>query len=169
MHKLSPNDQRSEELETLPKSRNTTTVFTANGEVETNEEAQEDVHDLEPFVTVQILEDTLAVLSLGKFCEDRPKMWLNLWQYGKLRSYCCPWIVIKHERMFVLLHRYRRTHRAPLQVQQDYEVDDTYYQASGDRGDHQKIKKTKIKMRTTVKQREDRTARPPEVVRGVHR
>ena len=32
-------------------------------EVQTNEEATENVHDLELFVTVQILEDTLAVLS----------------------------------------------------------------------------------------------------------
>ena len=45
------------------------TVVTANGEVQTKEEAQVYVHDLELFVTVQILEDTLAVLSLGKLCE----------------------------------------------------------------------------------------------------
>ena len=37
-------------------------VLTANGEVY--------VHDLNVFVTVQLLEETLAVLSLGKLCED---------------------------------------------------------------------------------------------------
>ena len=42
----------------------------ASGEVQTNEEAQVYVHDLEPFVTVQILEDTTAVLSLGTLCEE---------------------------------------------------------------------------------------------------
>ena len=42
----------------------------ASGEVQTNEEAQENVYDLDLFVTVQLLEDTLAVLSLGKLCEE---------------------------------------------------------------------------------------------------
>ena len=41
-----------------------TVVLTANGEVHTNEEAQVYVHDLNLFVTVQVLEETLAVLSL---------------------------------------------------------------------------------------------------------
>ena len=39
-------------------------------EVQTSEEAQVHVHDLELFVTVQILDDTRAVLSLGKLCEE---------------------------------------------------------------------------------------------------
>ena len=38
--------------------------------MQTNEEAQVYVHDLDMFVTVQLLEETPAVLSLGKFCED---------------------------------------------------------------------------------------------------
>ena len=41
----------------------------ANGEVQTHEEAIGYVHDFDFFVTVQILEDTFAVLSLGKFWE----------------------------------------------------------------------------------------------------
>ena len=45
-------------------------VLTANEEVQTNEEAQENVRDLNLFVTVQILEETPAVLSLGKLCEE---------------------------------------------------------------------------------------------------
>ena len=45
-------------------------LLTANGDVHTNEEAQVCVHDQNLFVTVQLLEDTLAVLSLGKLCED---------------------------------------------------------------------------------------------------
>ena len=45
-------------------------VLTANGEVHTNEGAQVYVHDLNLFVTVQLLEETPAVLSLGKLCED---------------------------------------------------------------------------------------------------
>ena len=45
-------------------------VTTANGEVQTFEEAQVYVHDLGLLVTVQLLDDTPAVLSLGKLCED---------------------------------------------------------------------------------------------------
>ena len=41
-----------------------------DGEVRTHEEAQVFVHDLNQFVTVQPLEETPAVLSLGKLCED---------------------------------------------------------------------------------------------------
>ena len=64
MHMLSKKVLSSDEMETLRRSRNTTTVVTASGEVQTNEEAQ--VFDLDLFVTVQILDDTPAVLSLGK-------------------------------------------------------------------------------------------------------
>ena len=37
--------------------------------VQTNEEAQAYVHDLDPSVTVQILDDLHTVLPLGKLCE----------------------------------------------------------------------------------------------------
>ena len=58
------------ELETLRRSRNPVTVVAANEEVQTNEEAQENVYDLHLLVTVQILEDTPAVLSFGNLCEE---------------------------------------------------------------------------------------------------
>ena len=48
-------------METLRRSRIPTTAVTANGGEPTNEEAQVYVHDLDLFVTVQLLEDTLAV------------------------------------------------------------------------------------------------------------
>ena len=51
---------------------------TANGEVQTNEEGKVYVHDFDPFVTVQILEETPADLSLGKLCEDH--------------GYSCEWV-----------------------------------------------------------------------------
>ena len=47
-----------------------TTVVTANEKVQTNEEARENVYDLNLFETVQFFEDTPAVLSLGKLCEE---------------------------------------------------------------------------------------------------
>ena len=45
-------------------------VVTANGDVQTNEEAHEDIIDLRLFETVQFLADTPAVLSLGKLLEE---------------------------------------------------------------------------------------------------
>ena len=44
--------------------------MTANGEVQTREEATGYVKELDLFVTVLLLEETPAVLSLGKLCED---------------------------------------------------------------------------------------------------
>ena len=67
---LSKKDLGSDEPDTLRRSRNPIVVVTANGEVQTNEEAQVYVHDLDLFVTVQLLEETLAVLSLGRLCEN---------------------------------------------------------------------------------------------------
>ena len=58
------------ELETVKVSKNRTTVVTANGEVQTKEEATVYVEELDLFVTAKLLEDTPAVLSLGKLCED---------------------------------------------------------------------------------------------------
>ena len=52
MHMLSRKDLNSAELETFRVSRNPTTVITANGEVQTNEEATLYVYDLDLFVTV---------------------------------------------------------------------------------------------------------------------
>ena len=70
MHMLIRKDVNPAELDTVRVSRNPTTLNTANGEVQTNEEATVYVYDLDLFVTLQIPEDTPAVLSLGKLCED---------------------------------------------------------------------------------------------------
>ena len=102
MHMLSKKDLSSAEIDTLWRSRIPTTVVTANGEVQTNEEAQVYVHDLGLFVTVQLLEDTLAVLSFGKLFEEhgysyertsgqRPQLKTregNYIQNGQLRTLC---------------------------------------------------------------------------------
>ena len=70
MHMLSKKDLSADEMDTLRRSRTPTTVGTANGEVQTIEEAQVFVHDLDLFVTVKLLDETLAVLSLGKLCSE---------------------------------------------------------------------------------------------------
>ena len=63
----------------VKRSRIPAVVLTANGDVHTHEEAQVFVHDLNQFVTVQLLEETPAVLSLGKLCEDHgyPYDWVS--------------------------------------------------------------------------------------------
>ena len=70
MHMLSKNDLNSAALDTVRVSRRPTTVITATGSIETNEEAIVCVRDLDLFVTRQFLNDTPPVLSLGKLCED---------------------------------------------------------------------------------------------------
>ena len=84
MHMMSKKELSSDELDTLRRSRNPTVVLTASGEVHTNEEAQIYVHGLNLFVTVQILEGTPAVLSLGKLCEDHgySKEWAAVKTHG---------------------------------------------------------------------------------------
>ena len=60
-------------------SRSPTTVITANGQVQTNEEATVYVRDLHIFLTKKLLEDTPAVLSLGKLCDEHGYSyeWIN--------------------------------------------------------------------------------------------
>ena len=62
------------------------TVLIANGEVHTHEEAQVFVHDLNQFVTVQLLEETLVVLSSGKLCKDHG--YSNEWVSGQESRFC---------------------------------------------------------------------------------
>ena len=70
MHMVSKRDLNSAELETMMISKNPTTVMTANDEVQTREEATVYHKELDLLVTVMLLEETPAVLSLGKLCED---------------------------------------------------------------------------------------------------
>ena len=69
MHIISKKDLNSAELETVTTSRSPTTVITANGEVQTDEEATVYVKELDIFLTMKVLENTPAVLSLGKLCD----------------------------------------------------------------------------------------------------
>ena len=70
VHVVSRKDLNSAELETVRVSKNPTTVVKANGEVLTKEEATVYLREMDFFVMVMLLENTLAVLSLGKLCED---------------------------------------------------------------------------------------------------
>ena len=70
MHMVSEKDENSAELETMRTSRSPTTVMTANGEGQTREEATVYVKGLDLYVKVMLLEETPAVLSLVRLCED---------------------------------------------------------------------------------------------------
>ena len=70
MHMISKKDLSDAEMNTLTKSRSPTIVITADGEVQTHEEAIVYVKELDIFLTMKDLKNTPAVLSLGKLCDE---------------------------------------------------------------------------------------------------
>ena len=79
VHMISKKDLNSAELETVTTSRSPMTVITANGEVQTNEEATVYVKELDIFLIMKVLENTPAVLSLGKLRDEHGYSyeWIN--------------------------------------------------------------------------------------------
>ena len=86
IHMISKKDLNSTEMETLTKSCSPTTVITANGEVQTHEEATVFVTELDIFFTVKVLENTPAVLSFGKLCDENG-FFLRMDQWSKTTSH----------------------------------------------------------------------------------
>ena len=72
MHMISKKDLNSAEMDTPTKSCSPTT---ANGELQTHEEATVYVKELGIFFTMKVVENTPAVLSLGKLCDENVKEW----------------------------------------------------------------------------------------------
>ena len=102
MHMISIKDLNGAEMDTLTKSCSPTAVITANGEVQTHEETTVYVKELDIFLTMKVLENTPAVLSLGKLCDENGYSyeWINrskttshlkresdTVQHGELRSH----------------------------------------------------------------------------------
>ena len=79
MHMISKKDLNDAEMDTLMKSCSPTIVITANGEVQTHEEATVYVKELDIFLPMKVLENTPAVLSLGKLCDENGYSyeWIN--------------------------------------------------------------------------------------------
>ena len=79
MHMIRKKDLSDVEMDTLTKSCSPTIVITANGEVQTHEEATVYVKELDTFLTMKVLENTPAVLSLGKLCDENGYSyeWIN--------------------------------------------------------------------------------------------
>ena len=78
MYMISKKDLRDAEMDTLTKSCSLSIVISANGEVQTYEEATVYVKELDIFLTLKVLENTPAGLSLGKLCDEN--------------GYSCEWI-----------------------------------------------------------------------------
>ena len=74
-------DARPAKVPTLVEttSRSPTKVTTANGEVQTHEEATVHVKEMDIFLAMKVLEDTPAVPSLGKLCDEHGYSyeWIN--------------------------------------------------------------------------------------------
>ena len=66
-------------MDTLTKSCSPTIVRTANGEVQTHEEAIAYVKEKDIFLTLKVLDNTPAVLSLGKLFDENGYSyeWIN--------------------------------------------------------------------------------------------
>ena len=79
MHMISKMDLNDAEMDTLTKSCSLAMVITANGEVQTHEEATVYVEELDIFLTMKVFENTPAVLSLGKLCDENEYSfeWIN--------------------------------------------------------------------------------------------
>ena len=79
MHMINRKDLNSSELEILTTSRSPTTVITADGEVQTHEEGTVYVNESDIFLRMKVFEDTPAVLSLGKLCDEHGYSyeWIN--------------------------------------------------------------------------------------------
>ena len=103
IHMISRKDLSDAEMDTLTKSCSPAMVITANGEVQTHEEATVYVRELGIFLTMKVLENTPAVLSLGKIYDENGYSyeWINgrkphlikkrdsdTMRHGELRSFC---------------------------------------------------------------------------------
>ena len=79
MHMISKKDLSEAEMDTLTKSCSPTMVITANGEVQKHEESIVYVKELDMFLTMKVLDNTPAVLSLAKLCDENGYSyeWIN--------------------------------------------------------------------------------------------
>ena len=79
MHMISKKGLNDAEMDTLAKSCSPTIVITADGEVQTHEEATVYVKELDIFLTEKVLDNTPAVLSLGELCDENGYSyeWIN--------------------------------------------------------------------------------------------
>ena len=146
--------------------------FIANGEVLANEEAPVYVHDLNLIVTVQLLEETPAVLSLGKLCEDHGYSYVSLTKEGKNIIFktdnfvpVVPGLSSSSGSNLSSTSRHRRTRQVHLQVHRQSEVT---IRLQGNWSDSP-ITQNKNQKRSDILSLRRPFARSPRMVGGVHR
>ena len=90
MHMITTKDLNSAEMDTLTKSCSLTTVIRANGEVQTHDEATVYFKELDILLKMKVLENTPAVLSLGKLCDENGYSfeWINGQKPHGIRIQC---------------------------------------------------------------------------------
>ena len=79
MHMISKEDLSDAEMDSKTKSWSPTIVITANGELQSHEEAIVYVKELDIFLKMKVLENTPAVLLLGKLFDENgySNEWIN--------------------------------------------------------------------------------------------
>ena len=85
---ISKKDLSNVEMNTLTKSCSPTIVIIANGEVQTHEETIAYVKELDIFLTMKVIENTSAALSLGTLCDENGYSfeWINGQNHISLRT-----------------------------------------------------------------------------------
>ena len=86
MHMVSKKDLNSAELQTMGISTSSTTVMTANGEVQTREEATVYVKELNFFVTVKLLEE-ITGRSFTRKTLRRSRIFLRVDQWSETTTH----------------------------------------------------------------------------------
>ena len=85
MHNAEQKSMTLRYIDTLRRSKNPTCDLPRPGAVHINEYAQVSVHDLDLFVTVQLLDETPAVLLLHQLCSERGYSFE--WKTAKLHNW----------------------------------------------------------------------------------
>ena len=138
--------------EIMRTSRNPTTVMTANGVLQTREEATDNVTELELLVTVMLLEETHAVLSLGKLHHRTSGQKPQLTKKGQENWSQCIKLRVPLQRKHQLhhhLHHGTKADTPKIQYQKEVEVRVRGYGETC--SINQQKPKTKIKMNEAKK------------------
>ena len=101
MPMISKKDLSKAEMDTLTKSCSPAIVITANGEVQTHEEAIVYVKEMDIFLTMKVLENTPAFLSLGKLFDEN--------------GYSYEWIIGQNHISLKTVFEYNATRRTSFQ------------------------------------------------------
>ena len=119
MHMLSWKHLNSVEMKTVQVSRNLQRSQKFVDKCKQTRKSAEHINDLDPFVTVQFVQDTLPICSFGQFCEDQRFeltsgknhiLWKKLLRYCATLENHVPIVVPGQLRLPVLVRNVRPQH-----------------------------------------------------------